>query len=170
MIFCSWVMISVLPKRRGRALRTPTTPRPASASASAMTPTVRLSLNYCICCVRGARLGSVFGYRSGGLGCSLPLAWRLACLGASNALFARSDHELRSRPDLSRGPLAVAWRDRSRQWPHSLWAHDGVPLRRHPAGVGDLAGVRTAFRRRSFEVAQLNEAVAKARAGTSGRP
>ena len=26
---------------------TPTTPRPASASASAMTPTVRLSLNYC---------------------------------------------------------------------------------------------------------------------------
>jgi hypothetical protein len=37
----------VLSKRRGRALRTPTTPRPASASASAMTPTVRLSLNYC---------------------------------------------------------------------------------------------------------------------------
>ena len=34
-------------ERRGRALRTPTTPRPASASASAMTPTVRLSLNYC---------------------------------------------------------------------------------------------------------------------------
>jgi hypothetical protein len=28
-------------------VRTPTTPRPASASASAMTPTVRLSLNYC---------------------------------------------------------------------------------------------------------------------------
>src|SRR5271169_4696621 len=47
MIFCSWVMISVLPKRRGRALRTPTTPRPASAFASAMTPTVRLSPNYC---------------------------------------------------------------------------------------------------------------------------
>src|ERR1700748_1025584 len=47
MIFCSWVMIGVLSKRRGRALRTPTTPRPASASASAMTPTVRLSLNYC---------------------------------------------------------------------------------------------------------------------------
>src|SRR5580692_10049728 len=37
----------VLSKRRGRALRTPTTPRPASASASAMTPIVRLSLNYC---------------------------------------------------------------------------------------------------------------------------
>ena len=29
-----------------RALRTPTTPRPASASASTMTPTVRLSFNY----------------------------------------------------------------------------------------------------------------------------
>jgi ABC-type sulfate transport system substrate-binding protein len=40
-------MIGVLSKRRGRALRTPTTPRPASAFASAMTPTVRLSLNYC---------------------------------------------------------------------------------------------------------------------------
>ena len=34
-------------RRRGRALRTPTTPRPASAFALAMTPTVRLSLNYC---------------------------------------------------------------------------------------------------------------------------
>jgi hypothetical protein len=42
------VIVGVLSKRRGRALRTPTTPRPASASASAMTPTVRLSLNYCI--------------------------------------------------------------------------------------------------------------------------
>jgi hypothetical protein len=41
------VIVGVLSKRRGRALRTPTTPRPASASASAMTPTVRLSLNYC---------------------------------------------------------------------------------------------------------------------------
>src|ERR1700760_1744207 len=40
-------MIGVLSKRRGRALRIPTTPRPASAFASAMTPTVRLSLNYC---------------------------------------------------------------------------------------------------------------------------
>src|SRR5580698_11447310 len=40
MIFCSWVIVGVLSKRRGRALRTPTTPRPASASASAMTPTV----------------------------------------------------------------------------------------------------------------------------------
>jgi transposase len=40
------VIVGVLSKRRGRALRTPTTPRPASASASAMTPTVRLSLNY----------------------------------------------------------------------------------------------------------------------------
>src|SRR5580693_10210338 len=48
MIFCSLVIVAVLSKRRGRALRTPTTPRPASASASAMTPTVRLSLNYCI--------------------------------------------------------------------------------------------------------------------------
>src|SRR5271156_6199231 len=47
MIFCSLVIVGVLSKRRGRALRTPTTPRPASASASAMTPTVRLSLNYC---------------------------------------------------------------------------------------------------------------------------
>src|SRR6202044_3291465 len=54
-----------LSKRRGRALRTPTTPRPASASASAMTPTVRLSLNYCTKtnmtrahgrCARGQRL------------------------------------------------------------------------------------------------------------------
>jgi hypothetical protein len=44
------VIVGVLSKRRGRALRTPTTPRPASASASAMTPTVRLSLNYCIRC------------------------------------------------------------------------------------------------------------------------
>src|SRR5271156_1968973 len=50
-----------------------------------------------LCCVRGASLGGVFGDRSGGLGCSLPLAWRFACLGASHALFARSDHELRSR-------------------------------------------------------------------------
>src|SRR5580693_2814318 len=48
MIFCSLVIVGVLSKRRGRALRTPTTPRPASASASTMTPTVRLSLNYCI--------------------------------------------------------------------------------------------------------------------------
>src|ERR1700740_2684871 len=40
-------MIGVLSKRRGRALRIPTTPRPASAFSSAMTPTVRLSLNYC---------------------------------------------------------------------------------------------------------------------------
>src|SRR3954464_11310176 len=32
---------------RGRALRTPTTPRPASAHASAKTPSVRLSINYC---------------------------------------------------------------------------------------------------------------------------
>src|ERR1700729_1551436 len=47
MIFCSLVIVGVLSKRRGRALRTPTTPRPASASASAMTPTVGLSLNYC---------------------------------------------------------------------------------------------------------------------------
>jgi diguanylate cyclase (GGDEF)-like protein len=47
MIFCSLVIVGVLSKRRGRAMRTPTTPRPASASASAMTPTVRLSLNYC---------------------------------------------------------------------------------------------------------------------------
>src|ERR1700722_10028185 len=47
MIFCSLVIVAVLSKRRARALRTPTTPRPASASASAMTPTVRLSLNYC---------------------------------------------------------------------------------------------------------------------------
>src|SRR5271168_4219313 len=47
MIFCSLVIVGVLSKRRGRALRIPTTPRPASASASAMTPTVRLSLNYC---------------------------------------------------------------------------------------------------------------------------
>jgi hypothetical protein len=47
MIFCSLVIVGVLSKRRGRALRAPTTPRPASASASAMTPTVRLSLNYC---------------------------------------------------------------------------------------------------------------------------
>src|SRR5271167_2442928 len=47
MIFCSLVIVGVLSKGRGRALRTPTTPRPASASASAMTPTVRLSLNYC---------------------------------------------------------------------------------------------------------------------------
>ena len=47
MIFCSLVIVGVLSKRRGRVLRTPTTPRPASASASAMTPTVRLSLNYC---------------------------------------------------------------------------------------------------------------------------
>src|ERR1700735_4132310 len=47
MIFCFLVIVGVLPKRRARALRTPTTPRPASASASAMTPTVRLSLNYC---------------------------------------------------------------------------------------------------------------------------
>src|SRR5580693_109458 len=47
MIFCSLVIVGVLSKSRGRALRTPTTPRPASASASAMTPTVRLSLNYC---------------------------------------------------------------------------------------------------------------------------
>ncbi len=47
MIFCSLVIVGVLSKRRGRALRTPTTPRPASASPSAMTPTVRLSLNYC---------------------------------------------------------------------------------------------------------------------------
>src|ERR1700729_4282276 len=46
MIFCSLVIVGVLSKRRGRALRTPTTPRPASASASAMTPTVGLSLNY----------------------------------------------------------------------------------------------------------------------------
>ena len=30
-----------------RALQTPTTPRPASASTSTMTPTVRLSFNYC---------------------------------------------------------------------------------------------------------------------------
>src|SRR6185437_16693186 len=48
MIFCSLVIVGVLSKRRGRALRTPTTPRPASASASAMTPNVRLSLNYCM--------------------------------------------------------------------------------------------------------------------------
>jgi|SRR5271166_682174 len=41
------VIVGILGKRRGRALRTPTTPRPASASASAMTPTVRLSFNYC---------------------------------------------------------------------------------------------------------------------------
>src|SRR4029078_6407762 len=34
-------------KRRGRALCHPTAPRPASALASAMTPSVRLSLNYC---------------------------------------------------------------------------------------------------------------------------
>src|SRR3954452_16946099 len=34
---------------RGRALRTPTTPRPASAHASAKTPSVRLSINYCTC-------------------------------------------------------------------------------------------------------------------------
>src|SRR3984885_6222755 len=47
MIFCFLVIVGVLSKRRARALRTPTTPRPASASASAMTPTVRLSLNYC---------------------------------------------------------------------------------------------------------------------------
>src|SRR5579872_6638732 len=47
MIFCSLVIVGVLSKRRGRTLRTPTTPRPASASASAMTPIVRLSLNYC---------------------------------------------------------------------------------------------------------------------------
>src|SRR4029077_1896988 len=47
MIFCSLVIVGVLSKRRDRALRIPTTPRPASASASAMTPTVRLSLNYC---------------------------------------------------------------------------------------------------------------------------
>src|ERR1700734_3479933 len=65
MIFCSSVIVAVLSKRRGRALRTPTTPRPASASASAMTPTVRLSLNYCTKtnmtrahgrCARGQRL------------------------------------------------------------------------------------------------------------------
>ena len=43
----TWSSSVSLSKRRGRALRTPTTPRPASASASAMTPTVRLSLNYC---------------------------------------------------------------------------------------------------------------------------
>src|SRR4029077_16219807 len=47
MIFCSLVIVAVLSKRRDRALRIPTTARPASASASAMTPTVRLSLNYC---------------------------------------------------------------------------------------------------------------------------
>src|SRR5579872_6742517 len=47
MIFCSLVIVGVLSKRRGRTLRTPTTPRPASASASAMTPIGRLSLNYC---------------------------------------------------------------------------------------------------------------------------
>jgi hypothetical protein len=34
-------------ERRGRALRTPTTPRPASASPQPMTPSVRLSVNYC---------------------------------------------------------------------------------------------------------------------------
>src|ERR1700723_2393494 len=56
MIFCSLVIVGVLSKRRGRALRIPTTPRPASASASAMTPTVRLSLNYCNYDV-GAQLG-----------------------------------------------------------------------------------------------------------------
>src|SRR3954469_15728389 len=33
-------------ERRGRALRTPTTPRPASASPQPMTPSVRLSVNY----------------------------------------------------------------------------------------------------------------------------
>ena len=48
MIFCSWVIVGVLSKRRGRARPNPMTPRPASASASAITPTVRLSLNYCI--------------------------------------------------------------------------------------------------------------------------
>ena len=52
MIFCSLVIVGVLSKRRSRALRTPATPRPGSASASAMTPTVRLSLNYCISCYR----------------------------------------------------------------------------------------------------------------------
>src|SRR3954447_22120807 len=35
-------------ERRGRALRTPTTPRPASASPQPMTPSVRLSVNYYI--------------------------------------------------------------------------------------------------------------------------
>jgi len=40
-------MSGVLIERRGRALRNPTAPRPASALASAMTPSVRLSLNYC---------------------------------------------------------------------------------------------------------------------------
>ena len=59
MIFCSLVIVGVLSKRRGRALRTPTTPRPASASASAMTPTVRLSLNYCtIADFRGDNCGA----------------------------------------------------------------------------------------------------------------
>src|ERR1700722_541678 len=35
----------------------------------------------------GARLGGIFGDRSGGLGGSLPMAWRFARLGASDALF-----------------------------------------------------------------------------------
>ena len=80
-----------------------------------------------LCCVRGARLGGVFGDRRCRVGGSLPLARRLACRGASNAFSALSNHELRSHPDLSRGSLGVAGRDRSRQWPSSLWPHDGAP-------------------------------------------
>ena len=45
MIFCSWVMIGVLSKRRGRALRTLTTPRPASAFRLSYDATVELSHN-----------------------------------------------------------------------------------------------------------------------------
>jgi hypothetical protein len=66
-----------------------------------------------LCCVRGARFGGVFGDRSGGLGGSLPLAWRFAGLVASDACpHAVLDGPSRSKDEDQQAELQLeAWRE-----------------------------------------------------------
>src|SRR3954452_24939996 len=65
MTFCSFVIVGVLSNAEAGRCATPTTPRPASAHASAKTPSVRLSINYCIIIdqhfAERGRFGRLFG-------------------------------------------------------------------------------------------------------------
>ena len=62
---------------------------------------------------------------------SLSPARRLGRLAGRDTLFARRDHQLRSRPHLSRRSLAAPRRDRGGQRPHPLRPDDRISLRRH---------------------------------------